>query len=142
MVLKLGIKRLVDEAEAEIETIDIEAAKQLLDDEDTVIMTFAISPSCGTSARYRVPFTPRGMLEFWVDRRAPITAMFFLPARNWFFLCGWLALRVGDQGRAGHGCLAGGAYRWWFHGLDGGRRSGRRSKNNGKGGLPQGRAFI
>ena len=38
MVLKKGIKRLVDEAEAEIETIDIEAAKQLVDDEGTVIV--------------------------------------------------------------------------------------------------------
>ena len=38
MALKKGFKQLVDEAEAEIETISAEDAKQLVDDENTVIV--------------------------------------------------------------------------------------------------------
>ena len=91
-MLKKGIKRLVDEAEAEIETIDIEAAKHLVDDEDTVIVDLRdIRELWNVGTIPGSVHAPRGMLEFWVDPESPYHRDVFSSGKKLVFFCaaGW-----------------------------------------------------
>ena len=92
MALKRGFKQLVDEAEAEIETISAGDAKQLVDDENTVIVDLRDIRELWNSGT--IPgsvHAPRGMLEFWVDPDSPYHRDVFSSGKKLVFFCaaGW-----------------------------------------------------
>ena len=68
-----GIKQLVAEAEAEIETLSAEDAIALVDEPDVEARRHPRYP--GAVARRGCPrrarHVPRGMIEFWIDPASP-----------------------------------------------------------------------
>lgn len=67
-----GYKQLIEEAEAEIETLPVEQVQALLDDENTIIVDIRDVRELWKGGK--VPgavHAPRGMLEFWVDPDSP-----------------------------------------------------------------------
>ena len=129
MALKRGFKQLVDEAEAEIETISAGDAKQLVDDENTVIVDLRDIRELWNSGT--IPgsvHAPRGMLEFWVDPDSPYHRDVFSSGKN---SCS-SALPAGaprlPQSRSRHGC---GAVAH-IHGGFGAWTSGRPRRGEGK----------
>ena len=70
--LTKGVRALVAEAKAEIETVPIDDAKQLLGREDVLFVD--IRDIRELDREGRIPgamHAPRGMLEFWVDPESP-----------------------------------------------------------------------
>ena len=91
-MLKKGFKALVAEAEAEIETIDVEDAKRLVDDEETVIIDLRdIRELWNVGTIPGSVHAPRGMLEFWVDPDSPYHRKIFSSGKKLVFFCaaGW-----------------------------------------------------
>ena len=92
MTLKKGFKQLVTEAEAEIETIDVEDAKRLVDDGDTIIVDLRdIRELWNVGTIPGSVHAPRGMLEFWVDPDSPYHRKVFSSGKKLVFFCaaGW-----------------------------------------------------
>ena len=88
MALKKGFKDLVAEAEAEIETISVEDAKALVDDENTVIVDLRDIRELWNSGT--IPgsvHAPRGMLEFWVDPESPYHREVFAQDKTYVLYC-------------------------------------------------------
>ena len=119
MALKRGFKQLVDEAEAEIETISAGDAKQLVGDENTVIVDLRDIRELWNSGT--IPgsvHAPRGMLEFWVDPDSPYHRDVFSSGKKLVFFCaaGWrsaLATKaVQDMGVAPVAHIGGGFGAW------------------------------
>mgnify|MGYP001166436058 FL=1 len=91
-MLKKGFKQLVAEAEGEIETIDVEDAKRLVDDEDIVIVDLRdIRELWNAGTIPGSVHAPRGMLEFWVDPDSPYHRKVFSSGKKLVFFCaaGW-----------------------------------------------------
>ena len=83
-----GIKQLVAEAEAEIETIEVEDAKALVGDEDVVIVDIRDVRELWREGM--IPgalHAPRGMLEFWVDPESPYHREVFASGKKFVFYC-------------------------------------------------------
>ena len=119
MALKKGFKQLVDEAEAEIETIGIEAAKQLVDHEGTVFVDLRdIRELWNVGTIPGSVHAPRGMLEFWVDPESPYHRDVFSSGKKLVFFCaaGWrsaLATKaVQDMGVSPVAHIGGGFTAW------------------------------
>ena len=70
--MKKGIKELVAEAEAEIETLSVEQAKALAGDPKVTLVDLRdireLERDGVVPGAYHAP---RGMLEFWVDPESP-----------------------------------------------------------------------
>src|SRR5450759_3335282 len=70
--LKKGIKQLVAEANAEIETVKAGDALKLKDDPNVVLVDLRDIRELQRDGRVPGAFhAPRGMLEFWVDPESP-----------------------------------------------------------------------
>lgn len=119
MALKKGFKQLVAEAEAEIETISVEDAKGLVDDEDTVIVDLRDIRELWHGGT--IPgsvHAPRGMLEFWVDPESPYHREVFASGKKLVFFCaaGWrsalAAKAVQDMGVSPVAHIGGGFAAW------------------------------
>jgi rhodanese-related sulfurtransferase len=70
--LKIGYEELIAHAMAQIETVPLEKAQDLLDDSDTVFVD--IRDIRELEREGMIPnamHAPRGMLEFWVDPDSP-----------------------------------------------------------------------
>ena len=77
-----GVKELCAEAEAEIETVTAEEAIKIAGDEAVQLVDIRdIRELWREGAVPGAVHAPRGMLEFWVDPEAPITAR-FLPTAS------------------------------------------------------------
>ncbi|WP_349357325.1 rhodanese-like domain-containing protein [Stappia sp.] len=92
--LTRGYKALLDEANAEIETLGVEQAIALhaKGDADTVFVD--IRDIRELKREGRIPgavHAPRGMLEFWVDPESPYFKPVFGEAKRFVFFCaaGW-----------------------------------------------------
>ncbi|MDA0661575.1 MAG: rhodanese-like domain-containing protein [Proteobacteria bacterium] len=88
MTMKISAKQLVAEANAEIETVSVEAAKKLLGDENTVFID--IRDVRELAREGRIPgamHMPRGMLEFWVDPDSPYYRDVFGSGKKFIFFC-------------------------------------------------------
>ena len=90
--MKKGYKQLIEEAEAEIETLSAEEAIAILDDPDVVIVD--LRDIRELSKEGRIPgsvHAPRGMLEFWVDPDSPYHRDVFSSGKRLVFHCaaGW-----------------------------------------------------
>ena len=92
MTLKKGFRQLIDEAEANIETISVEDAKKLVYDENTVIVDLRDIRELWKNGT--IPgsvHAPRGMLEFWIDPESPYHRKIFSTGKRLVFFCaaGW-----------------------------------------------------
>ena len=86
MKLKKGFKSLVDDAEAEIETISAQEAKKLLSNKDSIIVDLRdIRELWKYGTIPGSVHAPRGMLEFWVDPESPYHRDVFSSDKKFIF---------------------------------------------------------
>lgn len=88
MALKTTVREMVERANQEIETVPIEAAKALLDDDGTVLVD--IRDVRELDREGMIPgalHAPRGMLEFWVDPESPYHKEIFASGKKFIFYC-------------------------------------------------------
>ena len=84
-----GYKALVAEAEATIETLSVEQARQLVGREDVVFVDLRDPRELEREGRMPGAFhCPRGMLEFWIDPESPYAKPVFQEDKRFVFFCG------------------------------------------------------
>ncbi len=119
MALKKGFRQLIAEAEAEIETIETEAAFDLVGDDSVIIVDLRDVRELWREGI--IPgslHAPRGMLEFWVDPDSPYHREEFSSGKKLVFLCAgaWrsalAAKTVQDMGVEPVAHIAGGFSAW------------------------------
>jgi rhodanese-related sulfurtransferase len=87
-----GYKVLLAEAESQIETLDVEAAKKLLGRDDVVLIDIRDPRELEREGKMPGAFhCPRGMLEFWIDPESPYAKPLFQEDNKFVFFCagGW-----------------------------------------------------
>ncbi len=87
-MITISASQLVDEANAEIETISAEDALKLKDDDGVVLVD--IRDIRELKREGRVPgalHAPRGMLEFWVDPDSTYHREVFSSGKKFVFFC-------------------------------------------------------
>ncbi len=86
--ITVGYKQLVEEANAEIETMSVDDALALHGDDGVVFVD--IRDVRELKREGRVPgalHAPRGMLEFWVDPESPYFREIFASDKKFLFFC-------------------------------------------------------
>lgn len=86
--MAIGYKQMVAEAEKEVETITVEDAAKLLDDDSVVFVD--IRDVRELQREGKIPgatHAPRGMLEFWVDPESPYYREVFGQDKRFIFYC-------------------------------------------------------
>ena len=118
-MLKVTHRDLIDRALAEIETLDIEQAEALLEDENTLFVDLRDPRELQREGKIPNAFhAPRGMLEFWVDPSSPYHKEIFTSGKKLVFYCqsGWRSAlstkTVQDMGLE-NVCHIGEGYRAW-----------------------------
>ena len=119
LVLKKGVKQLVDEALAEIETLSVDDARSLLGQSGVTFIDLRdpreLWREGGMPGAVNVT---RGMLEFWIDPASPYHKDFFASGNKFVFFCagGWrsaLAAKTAqDMGLAPVAHIDGGFGAW------------------------------
>lgn len=88
MKLKKGIKDLIDEANAEIETIAVSDASALVTDENVQFVDLRDVRELEREGMIPGAFhAPRGMLEFWVDPESPYHKEVFASGKKFVLYC-------------------------------------------------------
>ena len=88
MTLKKGVKQLVAEANAEIETIPQDRAEALLGDPNVQIVDIRDVRELEREGMVPGAFhAPRGMLEFWVDPDSPYHKDVFASGKKFVLYC-------------------------------------------------------
>jgi rhodanese-related sulfurtransferase len=85
-------KKMVDEANAEIETLAVEDAIAALGDGDVVLVDLRDVRELAHDGKGPGCFhMPRGMLEFWIDPKSPYFKALFHADKRFIFYCskGW-----------------------------------------------------
>jgi len=88
MKLKLGYQELIAQAMAQIETLPLEQARRLLDDENVIFVD--IRDVRELEREGMIPnalHAPRGMLEFWVDPDSPYYKPVFGEGKRLVLYC-------------------------------------------------------
>jgi rhodanese-related sulfurtransferase len=86
--MKKGVKELVAEANAEIQTITAKDALKLKDDPNAVLVDLRDIRELNRDGRVPGAFhAPRGMLEFWVDPESPYYKELFGSGKKFVFFC-------------------------------------------------------
>ncbi len=88
MKLKIGYQELIQAAMAEIETLSLEEAQQLLNDPNTVFID--IRDVRELEREGMIPnalHAPRGMLEFWADPDSPYYKPIFGEDKKLILYC-------------------------------------------------------
>ena len=88
MIEEIGYQELIDAAMAEIETLPLEKAQQLLDDPKSVFVDIRDIRELERDGM--VPnalHAPRGMLEFWVDPDSPYFKPVFGEGKHLILYC-------------------------------------------------------
>ena len=96
-MIKKGVKDLVEEAEANIETMTVqEVIKIQRDDNNTMLVDIRdIRELWRDGTIPNSIHAPRGMLEFWVDPNSPYyREQFGSGKKNYILLCRWAAFRA------------------------------------------------
>jgi len=86
MPLKLTVKQMLAQANAEIETVGAENAIKLKDDPGIVFVDIRDIRELARDGR--IPgavHAPRGMLEFWVDPESPYHRRIFASGKRFLF---------------------------------------------------------
>jgi rhodanese-related sulfurtransferase len=92
MQIKKGYKQLLDEANAEIQTLSTEQAIALVGKEDVVFVDLRDPREMDREGRLPGAFAcTRGMLEFWIDPESPYHKPVFTEPKRFIFFCagGW-----------------------------------------------------
>ena len=88
MKLKLGYQELIANAMAQIETIPLDQAQKLLDDENTVFVDIRDVRELERDGMIpNAIHAPRGMLEFWVDPESPYYKPVFGEGKRLVLYC-------------------------------------------------------
>jgi rhodanese-related sulfurtransferase len=83
-----GIKALIDEANAEIETVSAADAIKIAHDGDVVIVDIRDPREIERDGRIPGAFScTRGMLEFWIDPASPYAKPVFQQDKKFIFHC-------------------------------------------------------
>ena len=118
-VITKGYRQLVDEANAMVEEIDIEAAKALYGQDDVQFVDIRDIRELEREGRIPGAFhCPRGMLEFWIDPDSPYAKPIFQEAKRFVFYCasGWrsaLAAKTAQDMGLDNVAHVGGGYTAW-----------------------------
>jgi rhodanese-related sulfurtransferase len=83
-----GIKALVDEANAQIETMTVQQVKDAMDTGGVVLVDIRDPREIERDGR--IPgafFCTRGMLEFWIDPQSPYAKPVFQEDKKFIFHC-------------------------------------------------------
>lgn len=87
--IDVGYKQLCAEAEAEIETVDVDQAIALSDREDVQLVDIRDIRELQREGKVPGAFhCPRGMLEFWIDPESPYHKELFAEDKRFVFFCG------------------------------------------------------
>ncbi|MGB6117309.1 MAG: rhodanese-like domain-containing protein [Mesorhizobium sp.] len=87
-----GYKQLLAEANAQIETLGVEVAKEARNQADVTFVDLRDPREIEREGRIPGAFhCPRGMLEFWIDPESPYHKPIFAEDRKFVFYCasGW-----------------------------------------------------
>ena len=87
-----SVKQLVEQANAEIETLPIEDAISIHADEDVVVVDLRDVRELTHDGKVPGCFhMPRGMVEFWIDPESPYFKEIFHQNKRFIFYCskGW-----------------------------------------------------
>ena len=90
--VKVSMQEMVDQAYAEIETIDVAQAAKLLGNEDVVFVDIRDIRELDREGRIPGAFhMPRGMAEFWIDPGSKYHKEIFAADKRFVFFCaaGW-----------------------------------------------------
>jgi rhodanese-related sulfurtransferase len=83
-----GIKAMIDEANAEIETLNAAEAIKASKNEDVVIVDIRDPREIEREGRIPGAFScTRGMLEFWIDPNSPYAKSIFQEDKKFVFHC-------------------------------------------------------
>ena len=86
--MRVGYKDLIERAEANIESISIEAAEELLENDDTIFVDIRDVRELQREGKLPgATHAPRGMLEFWVDPESPYHRELFAEKKRFVFYC-------------------------------------------------------
>ena len=117
--MKIGYKQLIEAAEKEIESIDIDIAESLINDDGVVFVDIRDIRELQREGKLPgATHAPRGMLEFWVDPDSPYHIELFAQDKKYDFYCAsaWrsaLATKtVQDMGMENVCHMAGGFSAW------------------------------
>ena len=87
-VITKGYRQLVEEANAVVEEIDVEAAKALYGRDDVQFVDIRDIRELEREGRVPGAFhCPRGMLEFWIDPASPYAKPQFQQDKRFVFFC-------------------------------------------------------
>lgn len=82
------VKSMVDEAEAEIETLSVETVQSLLEDENAQIIDIRDIRELWSEGKIPGAYhAPRGMLEFWACPESPYHKDIFASGKKLVFYC-------------------------------------------------------
>ena len=88
MKLKLGYQELITQAMAQIETLPLEQAQKLLNDENVIFVDIRVVRELEREGMIPNAFhAPRGMLEFWVDPASPYYKPVFGEGKRLVLYC-------------------------------------------------------
>jgi rhodanese-related sulfurtransferase len=117
--MKIGYKALIEDAEKEIETLDLGSARALLNDPNVVFVDLRDVRELAREGQIPGAFhAPRGMLEFWVDPESPYHKDVFSSGKRLVFYCqsGWrsaLATQTVQRMGLTNVCHIGGGFGGW-----------------------------
>jgi len=90
--MKKGFRQLLEEANAEIETLDVADAIALHGNSEVLFVDLRDPRELEKDGRIPGAFhCPRGMLEFWIDPESPYHRKVFAEPKRFLFFCagGW-----------------------------------------------------
>ena len=83
-----GIKTLLDEANTIVDTLSVEQAKTLIDNDDYLFVDLRDIREIQRGGMLPGAFScPRGMLEFWIDPDSPYHKPAFNQDKTYVFYC-------------------------------------------------------
>jgi rhodanese-related sulfurtransferase len=118
-MLKVSHRQLIDNALAEVETLEIEEAENFLEDDDAMFVDLRDPRELEREGKIpKALHAPRGMLEFWVDPTSPYHKEAFASGKRIIFYCqsGWrsaLATKAVQDMGLERVCHIGDGYRGW-----------------------------
>jgi rhodanese-related sulfurtransferase len=122
MPLKVGYKALLEAAEREVRTLDLDEAQALHGRSDVQFVDIRDVRELQREGRISGAFhATRGMLEFWVDPESPYYKDVFGADKTFVFYCqsGWrsaLAAQTVQRMGLENVCHIGGGFRAWKDG--------------------------
>jgi rhodanese-related sulfurtransferase len=114
-----GFRKLLEEANAEIETVPVEAAIAQHGDENIVFVDLRDPREVEREGMIPGAFhCPRGMLEFWIDPESPYHKPIFDEPKKFLFYCasGWrsaLSTKTANDMGLNQAAHVGGGFTAW-----------------------------